>query len=357
MRRIKCSCLVALLFAALGCSHARYSVANLPPEFHAPHHISARHVDLSKMTRNSVPTEWLQPGDTIEVSIATGVEEGATPKWNLLVDNNGTIDVPLVGPAKVAGLTPTMAADRIRDTSIEKGIYIDPKVMVSIEEKRTFQISVVGAVNEPATYEIPASNCDLLTAITMAKGVSDEASRYIEIKHSPMTLRDLAKTSPVTGPDGVALASFQSGTPPAMVNLDLGQLESQPPGALQLYDGSVVNVMREPKRMVSVIGLVTKPGQIDMPDGEDLMLMDAIAQAGGTTLSIADKVHVIRTLPGQAAPAVIEASISDAMSGGPDNMRLAQGDIIRVEETPATIALQTIRSFFRVGFSAAVPGI
>lgn len=357
MRRIISGLLATVLVSAIGCSHARYSAANLPNEYMAPHHVSARHVDLSQMPRTTVPAEWLQPGDSVEVSIATGVESGPVPKYKLRVDNQGQVDVPLVGATMVAGLTPNAASQRIRDESVQRGMYVDPKVTVTVDKKRTFQVSVVGAVNEPDTYEIPAANCDLLTAITMAKGVSDEASRFIEIRHSPTTLQALANTAPPVGPDGVALVSYQSASPPPVVNLDLAQLQAMPPHSLQLYDGSVVSVTREPSRKVSVIGLVTKPSQIDMPDGEDLTLLSAIAQAGGTTLSIADKVHVIRTLDSSQQPVVIEASLSAARSGSGDNLRLAQGDIVSVEETPSTITLQAIRSFFRVGFSAAVPGL
>ncbi|WP_153556611.1 polysaccharide biosynthesis/export family protein [Roseimaritima sediminicola] len=357
MRRITPGLLILWLLAAIGCSHAQYSAANLPPEFAAPHHVSARHVDLSQMPRTSTPSEWLQPGDTVELSIATGIEKTTPTAWTLRLDDSGAVDVPLVGPVPIAGLTPNVAADRVRDRAIERGVYVSPKVTLTVDKRRSYQITVVGAVNEPDTYEIPATSCDLMTALTMAKGVSDEASRFIEIRHTPAALSDYAKRSPPVGPDGVALASFQPQSMAPVVNVDLADLNNLSPQSLQLLDGSVVSVTREPKRVVSVMGLVNKPDQIEMPDGEDLTLLDAIAQAGGTTLSIADKVHIIRSVPETGGTTVIEASLANARSGGPDNLRLAPGDVVSVEETPSTVALQTIRSFFRVGFSAAIPGL
>ncbi len=357
MRRIISGLLAAGLLSAIGCSHARYSAANLPNEYMAPHHVSARHVDLSQMPRTTVPSEWLQPGDTVEVSVATGVEKGPPAKWELRIDSAGGIDVPLVGPVSVAGLTPNVAAERIRDESVRRGLYVDPKVTLTIDQRRSYQITVVGAVNEPNTYEIPATSCDLMTALTMAKGVSDEASRFIEIRHSSTAIAELAKQPPPVGPEGVALASYQPPNLAPVMNIDLANLSAIPPGALQLLDGSVVSVAREPKRVVSVIGLVKKPNQVDMPEGEDLTLLDAIAISGGTSLSIADKVHVVRSAPNGVGPVVIEASLSDARSGGPDNLRLAPGDIVSVEETPTTMVVQSIQSFFRFGFSAAVPGL
>ena len=52
---------------------------------------------------------------------------------------------------------------------------------------------------------------------------------------------------------------------------------------------------------------------------------------------------------------MIEASIRDAKGDGASNLRIAAGDVISVEETPLTFALGTIQTFFRFGFSAALP--
>lgn len=358
MRRFIYSMLgTAVLLVASGCSHAMYSAANIPGEYVAPHHVSAKHIDFSQMQRNSVPTEWLQAGDSLEITIATGLETGSPAKQPGRIDEAGNVDVSLIGSVPVAGLTPTVAAERIRDQSIQRGVYVNPNVTVTIAEKRTYSVSVVGAVNEPDTYEIPASNCDLLTALTKAKGVSDEASRFIEIRHSPGALEQLAKKPPPVGPEGVALASYQPTSLPPVVNLDLAELQSTPPAMLQLLDGSVINVTREPSRTISVMGLVNRPQKVEMPAGEDITVLEAIAEAGGTTISLADKVQIVRSSESSPTPIVIEVSLADARSGGPDNMRLAPGDIVSVKETPTTMALQTIRSFFRVGFSAAVPGL
>lgn len=350
--------LVILLGVASGCSQTRYSASTLPRQFAASRHVSARHIDFTTMRRNSVPTEWLQAGDEVSVSIATGVERGEAPHWELTVGPDGTLNTPLVGTTPVAGLNPSAAAARIRDDGIRRGIYVDPKVTVLLEKKRSFKVAVVGAVNKPDTYELPASNCDLLAALTMAEGVSDEASRFVQIRHSPTTLQSMAMEPPVVGPGGIVLASFNSQTPPQpVVNLDLANLQSVPEDALRLYDGSVVQVTRETKRFVSVMGLVQSAKRVEMPDGEDFHLLDAVAQAGGTTLSIADKVFVIRSAPGQGEPIVIEASLKEAREGGDSNLLLAAGDVVSVEETPATVTLQAIQTFFRVGFSAALPGI
>lgn len=357
MQRLKIEYLATIIVVMCGCSHGRYSAATLPNQYVASSHVSARHLDFSRIPRDAIPTEWLQPGDEVFVTIATGVEKGEPPHWTLTVADDGSLNVPLIGYTPVMGITPSEAADRIRQDSIRRNVYIDPKVTVSIEQKRTFQVSVVGAVNKPNTYELPASNCDLLSAITMADALADDAGRYVQIRHSPATLQNLANSPPTVAPNGVILTSSQTTrVPPAVVNIDLANVASLPAETLRLYDGSVVSVSREPKRLVSVIGLVRTPKQVEMPIGEDLDLLSAIAGAGGTTLSVADKVYVVRKVPDAPEPIVIEASLKDARTGGNSNFVLAAGDIVSVEETPMTILIQTIQTFFRVGFNAALPG-
>ncbi len=69
-------------------------------------------------------------------------------------------------------------------------------------------------------------------------------------------------------------------------------------------------VMKRPKRFIHVMGLVHRPDQYEIPDEiPDPRLLDAIAMAGSQTLSVADKVHIIRQLPDRPDPVVIEASI------------------------------------------------
>jgi polysaccharide export outer membrane protein len=356
MRQYLIGPLIALL-AAAGCSRAQYTAAGLPSQFAARPHIGAQYIDLSAMRGTTPPADWLQPGDQVEVTVATGIERGQTPQWNLTVDPRGGLDVPLIGYTPVAGVNPAQAAERIRSASIERGIYVDPKVTVSIAEKRAFQIAVLGAVNKPATYEIPATSCDLLTALTMAEGIAEDASRHVQIKHSPTTLKSLASQPPTMGPDGVALVSYDSQEPPpAVVDIDLSNIEALSPESLRLYDGSVVHVQRERERKVSVLGLVRDPQQVEMPPGQPLTLLEAVAAAGGTTLSIADKVLIVRNVPDRPEPIVIKASLKKARAGAADNIQLTAGDVVTVEETAATVMVQTVRSFFRIGFSTAIPG-
>src|SRR5262249_29553585 len=98
-----------------------------------------------------------------------------------------------------------------------------------------------------------------------------------------------------------------------------------------------------------------KSDQFTLPVDQEIHMLDALAMAGGRTMEIADKVRVIRKVPGREEPVVIEASVRDAKRDGRSNIRLAEGDIVTVEETPLTFTVGTLREFIRFGFSAAIP--
>merc|ERR1712196_539153 len=89
---------------------------------------------------------------------------------------------------------------------------------------------------------------------------------------------------------------------------------------LHVEDGSVVMVKEQESHSISVLGLVKRPGNYDLPLDETYRLLDAVAMAGGTTVSIADKVRVIRRLDQDSVPFVIEVSIKAAKHTSDENL-------------------------------------
>ena len=103
-----------------------------------------------------------------------------------------------------------------------------------------------------------------------------------------------------------------------------------------MADGDVVVVRRRAVKPIYVMGLVQHPGEVKLPPNQNLQVLDALAMAGDRTTPLADKVLVIRRVPGRKEPAVIEMSVSDAKNNGKVNLRLAPGDTVSVEDTPLT---------------------
>jgi len=114
----------------------------------------------------------------------------------------------------------------------------------------------------------------------------------------------------------------------------------------------VENIDPEP---VHVIGLVLKPTEVELPANLDLRVLDAVALANGVSTPWADKVHLIRRMPGQDHSIVIEISISEAKSKGQGNLRLGPGDVVSIEQTPLTVAMAALQNFAHFAMGAEIP--
>jgi polysaccharide export outer membrane protein len=254
----------------------------------------------------------------------------------------------------------------IAAAAVERGLFRNPTVTVTMNRRRTNQITVIGAVEKPGVYELPRGASNLLAAIVAADGLSKEAGTDVEIRrpakiHSPESNAPdrVAGNAQLTGytTPGPSLDGMPAMPQPVSYRIDLANAAKQGDGGQQLQDGDVVMIERRDPQPVHVIGLVMKPGQFELPVNQDMHVLDAIAQAGGVSINVAEKIHVLRRVPGKEQPAVIEVSYQDARAGGSSNLRLAPGDIVSVEDTPTTVFFESIRTFFRVGFTSALPGL
>jgi protein involved in polysaccharide export with SLBB domain len=254
----------------------------------------------------------------------------------------------------VTGVEVATAEALVREAGIRRGVYRNPQISIRVEDRRINRVTVLGAVEEPGVYEIPASHSDLLAALVAAGGPRDDAATVVEIRHPPAVSTNGQPGHPVHQ------ASYW-GTPAAnagsrFVRVDLMSADSAATEDLRVFDGTVVMVQQRAPQTIYVMGLVKKADQYELPPDEDTRLLDAIALAGGRTLEIADRVRITRKLPHLEQPISIEASIKEAERDGSANIRLAAGDMVHVKETPATFTIEMLRSFIRFGFSSAIPG-
>ena len=138
---------------------------------------------MSTIARQSATTDLVYPGDVLEITVATGIEEQTPQNWPLRVADDGQINLPLVGPVRVAGLTLTEAEQEIRRLSVQREIYREPHVVVLMKQRRMIRVRVVGAVESPGVYDVPAAGSDLLAALVAAGGLSEKAGTWVEIRH------------------------------------------------------------------------------------------------------------------------------------------------------------------------------
>ncbi|MCA9221142.1 MAG: SLBB domain-containing protein [Planctomycetales bacterium] len=353
--------LAALVALSAGCQTANFRARDLPTTLAAGTVPDLRTVDLGQLGGRSYDTNRIYMGDVLGVQVATGAEKQAPELWQLRVREDGAVDVPLVGPVTVARMNLQEAENAIRTASMQRQVFRHPAVGISITERNVNRITVAGAVNEPKEYEIPATGSTLMTALLAAGGLNEKANRYVEVRQ-PVGgqiiggQRNRVAQASFAGPNGmpnsVNAFNASAGAPnEQVVRVDLLSAVTSGTGNIYLNDGAVVTVEEQPPRFVHVIGLVRQQQRVEIPPGENVRLTDAIALAGGTSMSpvIADKVHIVRKRPEQNDTVVIKASIREAKRNSRENIVLAPDDVVAVEETPLTFTLGTLQGLLGIG--------
>ena len=82
-----------------------------------------------------------------------------------LVELDGTINFPLLGQIKVAGLTRRQLIGLVQNRLEKEGFIKNPVVTVRF---LNFRISILGEVNHPGTYSITSERITLFEALSMA---------------------------------------------------------------------------------------------------------------------------------------------------------------------------------------------
>jgi len=340
------SLLLAVL-ASAGCRSTQIAARALPAEYRAKPGAGMQRVRLGGLATASTATTALGVEDLVEVTVASGLAGEEPIVQRARVARDGSLDAPLIGPVAVNGVEPTDAAARIAQAAVSRGVFRRPQVSLEVVEQATHRVTVLGAVGEPGVKDLPRSNCDVLSALAAAGGLNEDAGVVVEV------LRSRTPTLADAGPDAdgeVRQASFDAPPvprPQAEV-IDLSDPNATATGRLRLGDRDVVVVRPKEQRVVHVTGLVAKPAQLELMHEHDLRVLDAIAMAGGTKSSVADKVLVVRQVPRAEQPLVIEVSLARAKKDGAENLILQAGDLVSVESTPATVAVDAVSTFFRI---------
>ncbi|MDE6522606.1 MAG: polysaccharide biosynthesis/export family protein [Muribaculaceae bacterium] len=90
------------------------------------------------------------------------------------VSANGTIDYPILGEIKVAGMTRSELAAFIKGEIMGRGLIKDPVVTV---EFLNVGFSVLGEVNSPGRYDLNVDALSIVEAISIARDLSIQGNR------------------------------------------------------------------------------------------------------------------------------------------------------------------------------------
>lgn len=123
--------------------------------------VSSRNPELVAMF--NLPVVSYQAGSEV---VNTGYNQRL---MGYVVDNEGFIDFPVLGPIKVAGLTRWELSELIKNKLLNDGLLTDAVVTV---EFMNFKVSVIGEVNSPGTYSLQNDKVTILQAISLARDLT-----------------------------------------------------------------------------------------------------------------------------------------------------------------------------------------
>ena len=131
--------------------------------------------DLLAITVGGVDPDPVMPFNlpiTGLVNQNSGYLSGSPVVLGYLIDANGTIDFPVIGKIKIAGLSRDSTINLIKEKLND---YVkNPVVNIRI---MNFKITVLGEVKTPGTFNIPNERITLLEAIGLAGDLNITAKR------------------------------------------------------------------------------------------------------------------------------------------------------------------------------------
>jgi protein involved in polysaccharide export with SLBB domain len=189
----------------------------------------------------------IHPGDVLFITV---FDEPALPQ-TAVVQADGTIQYPLAGRVLVAGMSAAEARD-VLTRALHKYMK-HPAVTLAVQQAGQINVLVLGNVKNSGKFQM-RSGARLSDAIAAAAGVAVYNGEY--------------PTARISETDGtLATASLEK--------LIRGGDATQ---NLPLEDNSIVYVTGAETIRVQVLGAVSRPGNVDVNDGDHLTM--ALARAG-----------------------------------------------------------------------------
>jgi polysaccharide biosynthesis/export protein len=261
----------------------------------------------------------IHPGDQLAVSVYG--ETALTQNVTVLPD--GSVNLPLVGPLQVTGLTADAASHKLAHALAQ---YIKrPLVTIEVVTEGQSNALVLGDVKNPGKYAL-RGNAKLSDAIAAAGGLDSSM------------IGELPSARVETDGGTVHTISLQSLLRDGDESLDV-----------PLGDNSVVYVQSRATFTIEVVGAVDHPGEEQLHEGDRLSI--AIAKAGNSATAQSDLSHVFVTRDVSGKAATNEVDMYRALEHGDlaGDPKLAQGDVVFVPQSkkPGTSG-SSILNFIRL---------
>lgn len=254
---------------------------------------------LSGYAQKDTGKEYIiSPNDILEITVYGEPDLSVT----IRVSQDGTVNYPLLGNIKAVGFTVRELEGSITELLGQDYLVIP---QVSIFVKQYAQISILGQVRSPGSYQMK-ENLSLTQAVALASGFTDAAN-----------------TSKVKI---IRIANDKKET----LEIDVGQIFDKAAPDVEIKPNDTIIV--EEYGRISIMGQVGLPGVYNLKKG--LTVVEAIGLAGGFTSTAAQNgTRIIRTQDGKKK--IIQVPVADIVRGGDTskNILLEAGDTIVVPES------------------------
>ncbi|MGC8917635.1 MAG: polysaccharide biosynthesis/export family protein [Thermoanaerobaculum sp.] len=244
------------------------------------------------------------PRDLVDVKVFEVPELNVS----LRVADDGTINLPLVGPVVAQGLTETELAERLR--AILEAKYVQrASVVVQVREFRARPISVIGAVRQPGNLAF-SGRWRLLDAITAAGGLAENHGGQIFI-----------------------LRRAENGlTDQVSISVDDLMVKADPDVNIPIFADDLINIPAAAEVTVYCLGEVRQPGAVVFKSTEPITVLTALARAGGLTDRASKRIVVRRSAREGGGSSEIELDYKKLLAGKEKDVPLKPGDILVVKE-------------------------
>jgi polysaccharide export outer membrane protein len=226
------------------------------------------------------------------------------------VSEDGSISLPLLGKVVIEGLTKEELEEKLAALLEEKYLK-KARVTIFIKEHQSKRVSVIGAVGKPGIYEL-IGRVSLLEMISQAGGLTDRASSELYV------LRE--------GKNGIQAK--------LAINLNDLIINNNQNLNIPLMAKDVINIPIDQIINVFVFGAVKNPGALQVKMSKKITLLQAIAQAGGTTDRASKSGIVIKRKDNKTGKEIkIKVNLRDIINGKKPDIELKEGDVVFVPES------------------------
>lgn len=299
-----------------------------------PQQVNDRIRALSSAVRQMPHDYVIGNGDLLDIDVFDVKELSREVR----VSQTGSIGIPLV-PVRLhlAGLTEVQAEQKIGEVLEANGLVSHPQVSVTVKERKSKPITVVGAVQHTMVYQAdrPVS---LLEVLAEAGGVANDASDTVIITRPVQEPQEESSEPPMIGTEAPAPSEPPRLSNTITVNLaDLMETGDTSHNII-LQAGDVVTVPHA--GIVYVLGAVNHAGGfVLINDRSQMTTMKILALAGGLTRTAKSDRAVIVRKDNQGQQHEVSVDLKKVLNRQAEDLLLQPSDILYVPESGAKHAM------------------